>query len=210
MVADNYNLRRQGLVSLLRSRSEFEVIAECSEGTDLVKLSPTLIPDVVLVDLSLPTVNNIDPIGLILQKNPAQKILVISDSPLAANAIKVFRAGALGYFVRIEDFDSLVQALQTVSRGHRYLSRIIEDQILDSVVSGNGTEAGYDNRISSREREILELIAEGKTNAEIGKLLVISTRTVETHRTNLMRKLGLSSQGDIIRYAIKNGLISIE
>lgn len=210
MVADNYNLRRQGLVSLLKTKLEFEVLAECAEGADLLKIPINVNPDVVLVDITFPTINNIDPIGLIRQRNAEQKILVLSDSALAANAIKILRGGALGYFVRVEDLECLTQAIHTVYRGHRYLSKIIEDQILDSIVTGDGIEAGYDNRISSREREILELIAEGKTNAEIGKLLVISTRTVETHRTNLMRKLGLSSQGDIIRYAIKNGLISID
>jgi DNA-binding NarL/FixJ family response regulator len=210
MVADNYNLRRQGLVSLLRTKPEFDVLGECSEGSDLLKIPTAIIPDVFLLDLTFPTMNNLDPLGLIRQRNSSQKILVLSDSPLAANAIKTFRGGALGYFVRLEDLECLTQAIQTVSRGHRYLSKIVEDQILDSIVSGDGMEVGYDNRISSREREILQLIAEGKTNAEIGKLLVISTRTVETHRTNLMRKLELSTQGDIIRYAIKNGLITIE
>jgi DNA-binding NarL/FixJ family response regulator len=210
MVADNYNLRRQGLVSLLRTKPEFEVIGECSEGSDLLKIPANVIPDVVLIEITFPTIDSIDPISLIRQRNANQKILVLSDSALPANAIKTFRGGALGYFVRMEDLECLTQAINTVFRGHRYLSKIIEDQILDSIVTGDGMETGNDNRISSREREILKLIAEGKTNAEIGKLLVISTRTVETHRTNLMRKLGLSSQGDIIRYAIKNGLISIE
>lgn len=210
LVADNHLLRRQSLVCLLQTKPEYEVIGECSEGSELLKFPGNPYPDVVLVDANLPTINNIDPISLIRQWNSTQRILVISDSLSSAQAIKVFRSGAQGYVIRLEDFDSLMQAILSVFRGRRYLSRLVEDQILDSVVSGNGTEEGFDNRISSREREILELIAEGNTNAEIGKLLVISTRTVETHRTNLMRKLGLSSQGDIIRYAIKNGLITID
>jgi len=210
LVADDHILRRQGLVCLLQTKSELEVVGECSEGSELLKLPVNLSPDVVLVDASLPTINKIDPVSLIRQWNSSQHILVLSDNLSSANAIKAFRNGALGYVVRLDDFESLTEAILSVFRGRRYLSRAVEDQILDSVVSGNGLENGYDNRISTREREILELIAEGKSNAEIGKLLVISTRTVETHRTNLMRKLGLSSQVDIIRYAIKNGLITIE
>ena len=110
----------------------------------------------------------------------------------------------------MEDFDHLSQAISSVNRDHRYVSGLVTDQILNAVVSGKNFEEEVDERISSREREILQLIAEGKTNSEIGKQLVISTRTVETHRTNLMRKLGFSSQIDLIRYAFKHGLLSIE
>ena len=166
--------------------------------------------DIVLADLNLPTVNKVDLISLLHQWNPTQRILAITDNPAPSQAIRAFRNGALGYMVRMDDFDHLVQAIRSVYDGRRYVSSLVTDQILDALVAGKNFEKDIDERISSREREILQLVAEGKTNAEIGKSLVISTRTVETHRNNLMRKLGLSSQIDIIRYAFKHGFITLD
>lgn len=175
-----------------------------------MEMPVNILPDVVLTDLNLPTINKVDPINLIHQWNPDQRILVITDNKSPLRAIRALRNGALGYFVRMEDFNHFVQAITSVYQGRRYMSGLITDQILDAAVSGTNLEKEIDERISSREREILQLIAEGKTTLEIAKLLVISTRTVETHRTNLMRKLGFSSQYDLIRYAFKQGLLSIE
>lgn len=195
---------------MLRTQPEFEVIGEFSAGYEFLEMPGNLSPDIVLTDLNLPTINKVDPINLIHQWNPNQRLLVITDDQTPIRAIRALRNGALGFFVRMEDFDHLSQAIRTVYQGRRYVSGLVTDQILDAVVSGKNYEKDIDERISVREREILQLIAEGKTNSEIGKLLVISTRTVETHRTNLMRKLGFSSQIDIIRYAFKHGLISID
>lgn len=195
---------------MLRTLPEFEVIGELSEGYELMEMPVNILPDVVLTDLNLPTINKVDPINLIHQWNPDQRILVITDNKSPLRAIRALRNGALGYFVRMEDFNHFVQAITSVYQGRRYMSGLITDQILDAAVSGTNLEKEIDERISSREREILQLIAEGKTTLEIAKLLVISTRTVETHRTNLMRKLGFSSQYDLIRYAFKQGLLSIE
>jgi DNA-binding NarL/FixJ family response regulator len=197
-------------VCLLRTQPEFEVIGEFSAGHELIKQPSSYSPDVVLADLNLPTINNVDPSNLIRQWNPSQRILILSDNPSPLLALRCFRNGALGYAVRLEDFDHLVQAIHSVYLGHRYLSQLIIDQMLDAAIAGKEFEKSVDDRISAREREILQLIAEGRSNSEIGKSLVISTRTVETHRNNLMRKLGLSSQIEIIRYAVKQGLISIE
>lgn len=195
---------------MLRSQPEFEVIGEFSQGYELLELPGSLSPDVVITDLNLPTINNIDPINLIHQWNPSQRILVLSDNLSALPVIRALRHGALGYFVRLEDFEHLIRAIQSVYQGKRFVSSQVVEQILDAVVSGKNFETEIDERLSAREKEILQLIAEGKTNSDIGKLLVISTRTVETHRNNLMRKLGLSSQMEIIRYALKHGLLSVE
>jgi DNA-binding NarL/FixJ family response regulator len=175
-----------------------------------MKMPVNLSPDIVLTDLKLPTINTVDPINLIHQWNPSQRILVLTDHLSPIEAIRALRNGALGYFVRIEDFENFTKAIKTVYEGRRFVSGLVTDQILDAVISGKNFDNDIEERISSREKEILQLIAEGKTNSEIGKLLVISTRTVETHRTNLMRKLGFSSQTDIIRYAYKIGLLTID
>jgi DNA-binding NarL/FixJ family response regulator len=175
-----------------------------------MEMTVNMLPDIVLADIKLPSVNNVDPVILVHQWNPAQRILVMTDHLSPIEAIRALRNGALGYFVRIEDFTDFSQAIKTVSGGRRYVSRLVTDQILDSIISGKDFNNDVEERISSREREILQLIAEGRTNSEIGRQLVISTRTVETHRTNLMRKLGFSSQADIIRYAFKVGLLTID
>lgn len=210
LVADNYLLRRQSLICYLRTQPDLEVVGEFPDVYELKEFSSRLEADIVLTDINLPSINNIDPILLIRQINPNQQIFVLSDSLSPLPAIHALRNGALGYMVRKEDSNQLLFGLLSVYRGKRYVSNMIMDQILDDVIAGKNFEKDIDDRISSREREILYLIAEGKSNSEIGKLLVISTRTVETHRNNIMRKLGLSSQIDIIRYAFKHGILSIE
>jgi two-component system response regulator NreC len=203
-------MRRQGLVCLLRTQPDFEVIGEFSEGYQLLELPGTLIPDIVLTDLDLPTINHIEPSELIHQWNPNQRILILADKPSPLQAVRALRNGSLGYVVRLGDFEQLAQAIRTVASDHRYVSPMVLDEILDAVIAGKTFETEVDERISSREREILLLIAEGRTNQEIGKQLEISIRTVETHRTNIMRKLSLSSQIDIVRYAYNHGLLSVE
>lgn len=210
LVADNYLLRRQSLICYLRTQPDLEVVGEFPDVYELKEFSSRIEADIVLTDIYLPSINNIDPILSIRQMNPNQQIFVLSDSLSPLPAIHALRNGALGYMVRKEDSNQLLFGLLSVYRGKRYVSNMIMDQILDDVIAGKNFEKDIDDRISSREREILYLIAEGKSNSEIGKLLVISTRTVETHRNNIMRKLGLSSQIDIIRYAFKHGILSIE
>ena len=120
------------------------------------------------------------------------------------------RNGARGYVVKNDDFQHVIQAIKAVSLGQRYLSSQVSEQIIDAVISGTSLDFNLDERISIREREILQLIAEGNSNSQIAKKLVISARTVETHRTNIMRKLELTSQIDILRYAIQHGLAQLE
>jgi len=175
-----------------------------------MEISTSNPPDVIILDLNLPAINNIDPINMLHNWNPSQRLLVLSDSPSPLTAIKTLRNGSIGYVVRSDDSDSFVQGIRKVHRGERYVSPLINDDIINSVVSGENFGEIIDERISSREREILNLIIEGNTYKEIGEILVISTRTVETHRNNIMRKLGLNSQIDIIKYAYKNGLISLD
>jgi len=175
-----------------------------------MEISSSNPPDVIIIDGNLPAINNSDPINVIHNWNSTHRLLVLSDSPSPLTAIKSLRNGATGYVVRSDDAHSLVQGIKKVYRGERYVSPLINDDIIESVVSGENLGEIIDERISSREREILNLIVEGKSYKEIGEFLVISTRTVETHRNNIMRKLGLSSQIDIIKYAFKNGLISVD
>jgi DNA-binding NarL/FixJ family response regulator len=158
----------------------------------------------------MPNLNGIEATKLIHQRYPDMPVVMITIHTSSSYVIRALRNGARGYVVKNDDFQHVIQAIKTVSLGQRYLSSQVSEQIIDAVISGTSLDYNLDERISIREREILQLIAEGNTNSQIAKKLVISARTVETHRTNIMRKLELTSQIDILRYAIQHGIIHLE
>lgn len=209
-IADHFALRRQSLTHMLRSFNEFEVLKECSAVFELMEIKNSNTPDVIIIDRNLPSINDVDPISMIHNWNKSLRLLVLSDSQSPAIAIKTLQNGAAGFVSRIDNSESLIQGIKRVHLGERFISPMINDGLLDSVISGVTFGELEDERISSREKEILNLIIEGKSYKEIGNILFISTRTVETHRNNIMRKLGLTSQIDIIKYAFKNGMISLD
>jgi DNA-binding NarL/FixJ family response regulator len=202
-------MRRQSLVCLLKSSPDFEVLGECSEGYELLNLLDSLGDGIILADSNLHTTGNLDTVLLVHQKKPLQRVIILSDDLSPLPAIRAIRNGARGYIVRLEDSEQFMKGIFKVFHDQRYVSEVINSQILDALVEGKSLE-DEDERISSREKEILLLIAQGKSNSDIGELLVISPRTVETHRNNIMRKLGLSSVKEIISYAYKHGLLRAE
>lgn len=201
---------RQGFMVLLNAQPDIEVIGEAADGNEMVELAENLHPDVVLADISMPNLNGIEATKLIHQRNPEMPVVMITIHTSSSYVIRALRSGARGYVVKNDDFQHVIQAIKAVSLGQRYLSSQVSEQIIDAVVSGTSQDFNMDERISIREREILQLIAEGNSNSQIAKKLVISARTVETHRTNIMRKLELTSQIDILRYAIQHGLAQLE
>ena len=201
---------RQGFMLLLNAQPDIEVIGEAADGNEMVALTETLHPDVILADISMPNLNGIEATKLIHQRNPEMPVVMVTTHTSSSYVVRALRSGARGYVVKNDDFQHVIQAIKAVSLGQRYLSTLVSEQIIDSVVSGTSGEFNLDERISIREREILQLLAEGNSNSQIAKKLVISARTVETHRTNIMRKLELTSQIDILRYAIQHGLAQLE
>ncbi len=201
---------RQGFTVLLNAQPDMEVIGEAADGNEMVELAENLHPDVVLADISMPNLNGIEATKLIHQRSPEMPVVMITTHTSSSYVVRALRNGARGYVVKNDDFQHVIQAIKAVILGQRYLSSLVSEQIIDAVVSGTSMEFNLDERISIREREILQLIAEGNSNSQIAKKLVISARTVETHRTNIMRKLELSSQIDILRYAIQHGLAQLE
>lgn len=201
---------RQGFMVLLNAQPDIEVIGEAADGNEMVELAENLHPDVVLADISMPNLNGIEATKLIHQRFPDMPVVMITIHTASSYVIRALRNGARGYVVKNDDFQHVIQAIKTVSQGQRYLSNLVSEQIIDAVISGTSSDFNMDERISIREREILQLIAEGNSNSQIAKKLVISARTVETHRTNIMRKLELTSQIDILRYAITHGLAQLE
>ncbi|MGA2505228.1 MAG: response regulator transcription factor [Anaerolineales bacterium] len=210
LIADDHVMVRQGFMVLLNAQPDIEVIGEAADGNEMVELAENLHPDVVLADISMPNLNGIEATKLIHQRNPEMPVVIITIHTSSSYVIRALRSGARGYVVKNDDFQHVIQAIKAVSLGQRYLSSQVSEQIIDAVVSGTSQDFNMDERISIREREILQLIAEGNSNSQIAKKLVISARTVETHRTNIMRKLELTSQIDILRYAIQHGLAQLE
>jgi DNA-binding NarL/FixJ family response regulator len=210
LIADDHLMVRQGLVAMLNTQPEIEVVGEASDGQTLVELAGSLLPEIVLADVSLPKLDGIEATNLIHREHSKMGVILLADGCSSPVIIRALRKGALGFLVRTEDFKQVLEALKTVSLGHRFLSSQVSDHIIDAVVSGKTIDDNLDEQLSDRELEILQLIAEGFTSAEIAEKLEISKRTAETHRTNIMRKLGINSQIEIIRMAFRNGLISLE
>ena len=210
LIADDHVMVRQGFMLLLNAQPDIEVVGEAADGNEMVELTENLHPDVVLADISMPNLNGIEATRLIHQRNPEMPVVMITIHTSSSYVVRALRSGARGYVVKNDDFQHVIQAIKAVILGQRYLSSSVSEQIIDAVVSGTSQEFNMDDRISVREREILQLIAEGNSNSQIARKLVISARTVETHRTNIMRKLELTSQIDILRYAIQHGLAQLE
>jgi two-component system response regulator NreC len=210
IIADDHAMVRQGFIVLLNAQPDMEVVGEAADGNEMVELADNLHPDVVLADISMPNLNGIEATKLIHQRHPEIPVVVITIHTSSSYVIRALRNGARGYVVKNDGFQNVIQAIKTVCQGQRFLSSQVSEQIIDAVISGTSMDFNLDERISIREREILQLIAEGNTNSQIARKLVISARTVETHRTNLMRKLELTSQIDILRYAIQHGIIHLE
>ncbi len=210
VIADDHVMVRQGFMVLLNAQPDIEVIGEATDGQEMVDMADNLRPDVILADISMPNLNGIEATKLIHQRNPNLPVVIITIHTASSYVIRALRNGARGYVVKNDDFQNVIQAIKTVSLGQSYLSNLVSEQIIDAVISGTSMDYNLDERISIREREILQLIAEGNNNSQIAQKRVISARTVETHRTNIMRKLDLTSQIDILRYAIQHGIIQIE
>jgi len=190
---------------LLSAQPDLEVVGEARNGREAVEQTELTHPDVVIMDVSMPELNGIEGTRRIADASPRTRILALSMHRDSVYVREMLRAGARGYLVKDADDDALLDAVRAVARGEAYLSPSVADAVL----------ADYRKHVTNpidllttREREVLQLIAEGKTNKDIASLLNLSVYTVEAHRGRLMEKLNLHSTGDLVRFAIRNGLIS--
>jgi len=204
LIIEDHPLVREGIRSYLERSSYHEVVGECASGlTGLAKVGE-LRPDIALVDLRLPEMDGIEVIRRIKQNYPLTKVLVVSMHAESAYVNRAVRNGANGYLLKNSDTQDLVNAVDAILAGGHYFSPSIASLLDDA---GNVSDP-YDN-LTNREREVLQLVAEGKTASDIKEVLFISARTVEKHRSNLMKKLGLHSHAEVIRYALQRGLIPL-
>ena len=210
MIADDHPLVRSGLRALLERDSEFQVIAEAADGYEAIDLAVLHKPDVILLDVGMPRLSGPDAAQSIAQKLPAVRIVMLSMHSDEAYVLRALKAGARGYLLKASPEADVIAAIRAVASGNAYFSPSITKLLVEEYVveaRRRGVEDSYD-LLSTREKEILHLLASGKTNREIAELLFISVATVETHRNNVFQKLHLHNLAELILYAVRKGLIS--
>jgi len=211
VLADDHHVVRQGLRALLETQGDFGVIGEEADGLKVVDMVERLRPNVLVLDVQMPGLNGLEITRRIAQRTLNTRVVILSMHANETYVLEALRHGAAGYVLKDADPAEVVEAVREVSAGRRYLSRGLSDRAIDAYAEKAKTTAtdAYES-LTNREREVLQLAAESSSIAEIGARLGISPRTVETHRENLMRKLGLQSQTDLIRYALRRGILPLE
>jgi DNA-binding NarL/FixJ family response regulator len=208
-LAEDHNIVRQGFKALLEAQSDFRIIGEAVDGLEALQLVEKSKPTVLVLDLMIPRLHGLEVIRKLHRSVPATAIIVLSMHPDEPYVMEALRNGASGYVLKDCTAAELVQAVRAVAAGRRYLSPALAERALTGYVERPGqSDLDVYDTLTNREREILQLAAAGKTSAEIGRSLFISPRTAETHRANLMRKLSLRSQTDLVKYAIRKKIIS--
>ena len=209
LLADDHTVVRQGLRKVLEERPDWEVVAEAGDGREAVRQAEALKPDIAILDVAMPLLNGIETTRQITRRVPSTRVLVLSMHADEAYVAEMLQAGASGYLLKDSADVDLIQAVSEVANGRSFFSPAIARVMLDDYVR-QLAEKGVTDRyqsLSEREREIFQLIAEGKTNKEIANLLSISPSTVETHRAHIMEKLDLHSAAEIVLYAVRRGVI---
>jgi two-component system response regulator NreC len=211
LLADDHPIVRQGLRHLLEMQPDFKVVGEASDGLEASQLAERYHPDVLVVDMMMPGLNGLEVTHQVRQRSPATRIIVLSMHNNDAYVLQALKRGASGYVLKDSGPAEVVQAVKQVMLGQRYLSASLAENLIELLLkqTGNLPKDPYEE-LTNREREVFQLTAEGWNNSEIAERLCISPRTVEVHRANLMEKLKLHSQMDLLRYAIRRGLVSIE
>lgn len=208
VIADSREVTRLGLRTLLKKEPDFLITGEAADGSQAVSLAQKLRPDVMVLDLMLSVLNGFDVTCKVRKVSPGTRIIIFSEHKDDTFVIKSFRKGAKGYVLKDSPAEHMVKAVRETAAGRHYLSPSLCSRPLEEYLELARTDAFdlYDT-LTDRERETLYLAAEGKSSSEIGRLLSISPRTVETHRSNMMHKLGLRNEGELVRYALKRGIL---
>jgi len=211
LVADDHEIVRQGLRALLEAQPGWQIVGEAVDGREAVDKAKRLRPDIVVLDVSMPSLNGLEATRQIRKALPATEVLILTMHDSEPLVREVLEAGARGYVLKSDAGRELMTALTAVQSHRPYLTSRVSEIVLDGFLrSGGGQDAPAPPRavrLSPREREIAQLLAEGKSNKEVAATLAISVKTAETHRTNLMRKLDLHSISELVRYAIRNKMV---
>jgi DNA-binding NarL/FixJ family response regulator len=211
VLADDHALVRQGIRSLLSSIADFEVVGEAADGREALRLIRVLAPDVALLDISMPELNGLDAAARALREWPRLKVIVLSMHAAELFVIEALRAGVNGYLLKHADLSELERAIRAVARGERYLAPAVSGPVIERLLrTGHDERDEKGDALSPRQREVLQLIAEGKSTREIAERLNLSPKTVETHRAQLMQRLAIFDIAGLTRYALRIGLIDAD
>jgi DNA-binding NarL/FixJ family response regulator len=219
LIADDHELARNGIRALLESHPGWEVCGEAKDGRETVELATSLRPDIVLLDIGMPNLNGLEAARQILTISPEVAILILTMHDSDNVVREVLRAGARGYLLKSDAGRDLVAAVEALQLQRTFFTTRVSQMVLDGYLDRQTRNVGTigkdkddertENSLTSREREVIQLLAEGKTSKEVAVTLNLSVKTAETHRTNLMRKLGLHSVADLTRYAVRNGIVQV-
>ncbi|MCJ7626144.1 MAG: response regulator transcription factor [Anaerolineaceae bacterium] len=209
LLAEDHAIVREGIRAILEKEADIEVVADASDGREAVKMVAKFHPNVVLTDISMPGLNGLEATRQIKQRYPETKVLVLTMHETEEHIFQILQAGASGYLVKHAASKELIQAIRTVYHGDTYLSPSISTKVIEEYIRYAESVEKKDrfNDLTNREREVLQLIAEGNSNREIAERLHISVKTVATHKTHLKEKLNIHKDAELIRYAIRKGII---
>jgi two-component system, NarL family, response regulator NreC len=208
-LADDHQIVRKGIKAILSSESDFKIVGEAGDGIETIKLVEELKPDILVLDLMMAGVNGLEVARQLSKKQPDVGIVVLSMHSNEAYVLEALRSGARAYILKDNTTEELVHAIREVAAGRRYLSSPLSDRAITAYTqktTSNSSEDPYE-QLTTREREVLQMSAQGLSNSTIAGKLFISPRTIETHKANLMHKLGIRSQAELLQYAILRGII---
>lgn len=211
LLADDHRIIREGLRSLLQKQPDMEVVDEAEDGLTAVRLTEKLRPDIVIMDIGMPDLNGIEAARQIIARAKDVKVIALSMHSDKRFVLEMLKAGASGYLLKDCAFEELINAIRTVCAGQIYLSQRVTGVVVDEYLHNRPTnDTSAYNLLSAREREVLQLLAEGNTTKNIAASLHVSTKTIETHRQQIMEKLNLHSVAELTKYAVKEGLTSLD
>jgi two-component system response regulator NreC len=204
LLADDHAVVRQGFKMILGAQADMEIVGEAGNGREAIELAGQLSPDIVVMDVAMPELNGIEATRRLIAANPHTRVIALSMHKDSVYVREILRAGARGYLLKDSGADDLVKAVRAVAGGESYLSPAVSNAVLDDYRKHVTNPVDL---LTSREREVLQMLAEGKTNKEIAVVLNLSVYTVDAHRGRIMEKLNLHSINELVRFALRNGLI---
>lgn len=211
LLVDDHQIMREGLRAILAAEGDFQIVGEAENGRDAAALARTLVPDVVIMDIGMPDLNGVEATRQVKAENSRVKVIALSMYADRGYVLGILEAGASGYVLKTGAYDELHRAVKAVMQGKTYLSPDVTQMVVDAQVLGpEKADAPARTSLGPREREIVQLLAEGHTSPEIARRMHISTRTVETHRRNIMKKLDLHSVAELTKFAIREGLTQLD
>ncbi|WP_232511812.1 response regulator transcription factor [Herbaspirillum sp. meg3] len=208
-IADDHTIVRDGLAVMLQVHSDIKVVGSGSDGRQAVKEVASLRPDIVIMDIAMPNLNGIEATLLLKDEAPGVKTIMLSMYATKEHIFRALQAGARGYLLKNSAGSELVNAIRVVQSGQRYLSQKIADTVVDDYLLDHRVTGPLD-ALSAREREVLQLVAEGHSSAQVAAMLSLSPKSIETYRSRLMQKIGVSDLPSLVKFSIHHGLISLE